>query len=422
MTNAITRVPGATKETYQQVKEAIKGAIAFDLGTKYSSVYVLGKGLVLTRTPPVGLAEIPDEYYVIPSVVKMDGEGEDSRCLAAGDEAFEQIGRTIGAQSSLVWPIEKGCCTNEFAAAHLMRYLKGMADRGFRKPLVVIGVPHVANQTHRKALRIAGEKVGGKVHIVSEAVAAAFGARDGSNQEETEGPAKDQKKEEKALARMSADWGDGSVDIAVIQKETHELASRPASFQFGGRMLNNIIIRHVREDLGLVIGQVTAEQIKCGLLQVGEGEKGDKAPETSLLIRGKLRDSETTSKPILITGATVNPWFEETWEQIEESFREYIYGLDAQIHADLQQPGNFIAMSGGGCLVPGLCKRLTSSIGFTFKTVKRPLVTVGLGLGLMLTSERHLRIGEEAISLHTALTEKYYGNGRSKPRPDVQST
>ena len=369
--------------------------IAIDLGSSHSSVYVLGEGLIPTRIVPAGETET-DEHYVVPSLVSVQGLGEELKCLAAGDDAWDMMGRRVEEHIRLVRPIEDGACKNQDAASFLMKTMSGFSgSKKWNSPLVVVGVPHNTTPAERYALKEAIKKAfpGSDPRLVSEAFAAAYGS-----EIDIDGP----------ISKMFTDWGAATIDMAVLSKG--EMAARPASITCGGgQLLNDIIIRNVRQEHSVDIGPLTAEYIKKNLVVAG----GDtsKLQKKEVVVKGRSRGEK---KELKLTAEGIAPWFTETWANIAENMVEYVEELSPQIHTDLQELDNPVLMSGGGSGINELAALLEKVTGLKFQRVKRPQVAVILGLGVMLEDKKRLCIGEQALQFERQLQRMPHGNGRSR--------
>ena len=134
--------------------------VGIDLGTANLLMYVKGEGVVI------------DE----PSVVAIDAETK--KCLAAGSEAKEMLGRTPGRMLA-IRPLKDGVIADFEVTEIMLNYffkkleLKGM----FKRPIILICCPSNITSVERNAIRDAAYRSGAKkVYIEEEPKVAAVGA------------------------------------------------------------------------------------------------------------------------------------------------------------------------------------------------------------------------------------------------------
>ena len=114
------------------------------------------------------------------------------------------------------------------------------------RPRLVIGVPPEITQVERRAVKDSGFRVkASEVHLVDEPMAAAIG----SGLPVTE-----------AAGNMIIDIGGGTTDIAVISLAGTVYGR---SLRVAGHALDEAIMQYMRRSHNLLIGERTAEQIKC---------------------------------------------------------------------------------------------------------------------------------------------------------------
>src|SRR3989344_4550783 len=112
----------------------------------------------------------------------------------------------------------------------------------------VIGVPSNLTEVERKSVEDAVNGVGvSKVYVIDEPVAAALGARLPINE---------------PTANMIVDIGGGTTEIAVISMGGTVTAR---SLKVAGDKFNDDIIKFVRDEFKLAIGEPTAEELKISI-------------------------------------------------------------------------------------------------------------------------------------------------------------
>ena len=323
--------------------------LAIDLGTANTCVYARGKAIVLNE----------------PSIVainKVTGLTE-----AVGREAKEMVGRTPG-NIVAIRPMRDGVIADfEIAEKMLTYFIKKAHNRTvWVRPRIVIGVPSEITQVEKRAVKDSAYRAkASEVHLVEEAMAAAIGA----GMPVTE-PA----------ANMIVDIGGGTTDIAVISLAgiVYSKAARAA-----GNKMDEAIITYIKKTYNLLIGERTAEAIKmrmgsaCGL----DGR-------ITMEIKGRHL-VEGVPKTITITDEEIREALAETVRVIVEAVREALEQTPPELSADIVDRG--IVLTGGGSLLKNLDKRLRDETGLPVALAEKPLASVVLGAGRMLSDFGLLR-------------------------------
>ena len=208
-------------------------AIAVDLGTANTLVYVKGEGIVLNE----------------PSVVAIDRETR--RIKGVGLEAKRMLGRTPDGVIA-VRPMKDGVIADFDVTEKMLRYFLTLIieKHVFKvKPRVIVCVPSGITEVERRAVRDSALGAGAKeVFMVAEPMAAAIGV--GLPVETPTG-------------NMVIDIGGGTTEIAVIALSG---IVSDTSIRTGGDELDTAIVQFMRKNYNLLIGEPTAEQIK---IQIG---------------------------------------------------------------------------------------------------------------------------------------------------------
>ena len=202
--------------------------IGIDLGTANILVYVKGKGIILKE----------------PSVVAYDKDTNKIR--AVGEEARQMIGRTPG-NIMAIRPMRQGVISDYEVTEKMLKYFisKVMGKRAFRKPRVSICVPSSVTEVEKKAVEEATYRAGARdVAIIEEPIAAAIGAGIDITI---------------PFGNMIVDIGGGTTDVAVISLGGTVVST---SIKVAGDNFDEAIMRYVRKNYNLIIGERTAEAAK----------------------------------------------------------------------------------------------------------------------------------------------------------------
>ena len=231
--------------------------IGIDLGTANTLVTLKGKGVVLKE----------------PSVVAIDKRS--GKILATGFEAKEMIGRTPESIKA-VRPLKDGVIA-DFTATQLM--LKNIVAKVCQrynawKPRVVVGVPSGITEVEERAVEEAVLRAGAReVYLIEEPMAAAIGA----NLDVAE-----------PTGNIIVDIGGGTTEVAVVSLGGVVVSN---SLRIAGDELDEDIVNYIKREMGLAIGETTAEEIK---LEVGCATA--LMTELSMEVRGRDLGTRTSKE------------------------------------------------------------------------------------------------------------------------------
>lgn len=322
--------------------------IAIDLGTANTLIYSRGEGIVLNE----------------PSIVALNSQNEP---VATGHEArlmHEKTHKNIRT----VRPLRDGVIA-DFEVAEQM--IRGMIDKVKMKwysstRQMVVCVPSGITEVERRAVRDSAEHAGAKeVHLVDEPMAAAIGI--GLNVHEP-------------IGNMIVDIGGGTTEIAVIALSGIVYAQ---SVRLGGDELNDDIINYFRRNHNLLIGERTAEKIKC--------EIGSAAPlEQELDIETKGRDLVNGVPRIRhVTTKDVREAISESVNTIVESITKSLEQTPPELSADILDRG--IMLTGGGAKLKNLDKLIMETTDLPVHIAEDPLTAVVRGTGAILEDLEYYR-------------------------------
>ena len=315
--------------------------IGIDLGTANILIYVKGEGIVLSE----------------PSVIAIDKET--GKVLAIGQKAHEMIGRTPGSVIAMK-PLKDGVIADfdktEIMLDYFIKKIKGKTL--FSKPRILICCPSNITQVEKNAIREVAERTGAKkVYVEEEPKVAAVGAG-----LEIGMPS----------GNMVIDIGGGTTDIAVLSLDGIVYSE---SIKIAGNTFDTDIIKYVKNKYKLLIGEVTAEEIKIKIGTVLDNKN------KNLKIRG--RDLLTgLPKTIEITSQEVKEAIKDSVQMIIHTTKTVLEKIEPEISADIIDKG--IVLTGGGALLEGLDKLIEKEIKVPVKIAKSPLTCVVEGTGIIL--------------------------------------
>ena len=313
--------------------------IGIDLGTASVLVYIKGKGVVLKE----------------PSVVAIDRDTK--KVKAIGEEARFMLGRTPG-NIMAIRPLRQGVISDYDVTEKMMKYFiqKAGGKRFFRKPTISVCIPSAATEVEKRAVEEATYNAGAReVAIIEEPIAAAIGAGIDIS---------------KPCGNMIVDIGGGTSDVAVISLGGSVVS---ASVKIAGDDFDDAIIKYMRKKHSLLIGEMTAEEIK---IKIGSAFK---RPElVTLDVRGR---NLLTGLPntITVTSDETLEALELPCKQIVDSVHQVLEKTPPELAADIADRG--IVLTGGGALLWGMEQLLEAKTGINTVTAENPMNCVAIGTG-----------------------------------------
>lgn len=322
--------------------DLISNDIGIDLGTANTLVFVRGVGIVLNE----------------PSVVAVDTTTK--RVLAIGAAAKEMVGRTPG-EIAAIRPLKDGVIADfEITERLLSDFIKRVVRHKYlMKPRIVISVPSGITEVEKRAVRDSAENAGAReVYLIQEPMAAAIGV----------GLPVD-----RPTGSMIIDIGGGTSEIAVIALNG---IVNNTSIRIAGDELNEAIVLYLKKNYNLLIGELTAEDIK---IKIGSAFPLEK--EESLEIKG--RDLVAgVPKTLKISSVQIREALSEPVNAIVEAVRQALERTPPELAADILDRG--IILTGGGALIRGLDKRLRQETNLPVNVAEDPLTCVVRGTGKVL--------------------------------------
>lgn len=316
--------------------------IGIDLGTANTLVCVHGSGIVLNE----------------PSVVAV--ERASRKVLAIGAAAKEMLGRTPG-EIEAIRPMKDGVIADfEITEKLLSDFIKRVVRHKYlMKPKIVVSVPSGITEVEKRAVRDSAENAGAReVFLLPEPMAAAIGI--GLPVESPTGI-------------MIVDIGGGTSEIAVIALNG---IVNNTSVRIAGDELNEAIVLYLKKNFNLLIGELTAEDVK---IKVGSAYPLEK--EESLEIKG--RDLVAgVPKTMKLSSAQVREAMAEPVDAIVEAIRQSLERTPPELASDILDRG--IILTGGGALLRGFDKRIQQETNLPVVIAEDPLTCVVRGCGLVL--------------------------------------
>lgn len=325
--------------------------IGIDLGTANTLVYVRDKGIVINE----------------PSIVALNQKT--GKILAIGSEARRMIGRTPG-HIVVTRPLVNGVISDFEVTEQMLKYFidKVHAETWsiMPRPRVVIGIPSGVTEVERRAVQDATYNAGAReVFLIEEPMAAALGVRL---------PIQD------AVPNVIVDIGGGTTEVAVISMGGL-ISSR--SLRVAGDKLTEDIIRFLREERNLLIGEATGENVK---IMLGSAWAMDEEIERPVRGRDLLSG---LPREILVTSEEIRGAMSRSIKSIVRAVKSAIEETPPELTADLlNRP---IAIAGGGALIRGIDTLIAKETKLLVQPVEDPLTAVVRGCGMILEDVEQFR-------------------------------
>ena len=328
------------------LKKLVTDSMAIDLGTASTIIAIKGRGIVLDEPSLVAINEMTDEV------------------VAFGQEAADMTGRE-GRDIVVRAPMIGGVVADfERTKKMLANFVKKSKSGGSNLAIQAV-MSMVSDVTHveQRALLNAAEEAGiGKVFMMEEGLAAAFGAGV-------------QPTDKRASAIV--DIGAGTTNVAVVAKGS---VVHSTSERFGSNEINEMIATHLRRHRGLQVGAETTEHLKTAFVTAYLPEDISRATE----VRG--RDVQTGSPgAVELTTGEIYPIVEAVVRRIAETVKDTLTELRPEVAADIYDRG--VILTGGGALLDGLDQYMRSFINLAVTVADEPRYATVNGLVKMFDDQ-----------------------------------
>lgn len=331
------------------LKKLVTDSMAIDLGTANTIIAVRGRDIVLDEPSLVAINENTEEI------------------VAFGQEAADMIGRE-GRDILVKAPMIGGVVADFERTKKMLAHFVKKAKTGGSNISIRAVMSMVSDVTHveqRALLNAAEEAHIGKVYMMEEGLAAAFGAGVLPND-----------KRASAIVNIGA----GTTNIAIVAKG---VIVHAASERFGSNEINAVLATHLRRHRGLQVGEETAEHLKTTFATTYLPEDISKSTE----VRG--RDVQTGSpSAVEITVGEVYPIVENIVRRIAQTVKDTLTELRPEVAADIYDRG--VILTGGGALLEGIDRYMRSYINLAVSIADEPRYATVNGLVKMFDDPKLL--------------------------------
>ena len=333
----------------KSLKKLVTDQMAVDLGTASTIIAVKGRGVVLDEPSLVAVNEMSEEI------------------VAFGQEAADMTGRE-GRDINVVAPLIGGVVGDfERTKKMLAHFVKKSKSGGSNITInAVMSMVSDVTQVEQRALINAADEAGiGKVFMMEEGLAAAFGA----------GVSPTDKR-----ASAIVDIGAGTTNIAIVAKGA---VVHSTSERYGSGQINESLATHLRRHRGLQVGEETTELLKTTFSSTFLPTDIDK----SLSVRG--RDVQTGSPAALeVTAGEIYPIVEAIVRRIAVRVKDTLTELRPEVAADIYDRG--VILTGGGALLEGIDQYMRAFINLPVAISDEPRYATVNGLVKMFDDQELL--------------------------------
>jgi rod shape-determining protein MreB len=280
---------------------------------------------------------------------------QEQKMVAWGQEAQDMYGR-VPESLEVTRPLQNGVIADyevtEYMLEALLRKISGPL-RIFR-PRIMVTVPYGVTSVESRAVHEASLQAGSReAHLIQQPLAAALGV-------------------DLPIGTPSGNMllclGGGATQAAVLAMYGIVAAE---TLRAGGMAFDDAIVAYVRKKYGLIIGQLTAEQVK---IQIGAAVPQDE--EQSMEIQGQDQVNGLPRPATLTTGEVVEA-LREPLAAVVETARKVLEKTPPELVSDIIDRG--VALTGGGALLRGIDKLLTKELGVPAYLVDNPTTCTAEG-------------------------------------------
>lgn len=331
------------------LKKLVTDSMAVDLGTATTLIAVKGRGVVLDEPSLVAVNERTEEI------------------VAYGQEAADMSGRE-GRDITVIAPLSGGVVGDFERTKKMLAHFVKKAKTGGSNIAIsaIMSMVSDVTQVEQRALHNAADDAGiGKVFMVEEGLAAAFGA----------GVLPTDKR-----ASAIVDFGAGTTTIAVVAKGS---VVHSTSERFGSNAITEGIATHLRRHRGLQVGVETTEQLKTSFVSTYLPD------DISRTIEVRGRDVQTGSPAAVeVTTGELFPVVEGIVRRAAQLVKDTLTELRPEVAADIYDRG--VILTGGGALLDGIEPYMRTYINLAVTVADEPRLAVVNGLVKMFDDEKLL--------------------------------
>jgi rod shape-determining protein MreB len=274
------------------------------------------------------------------------------------------LGRTPGNIIALR-PLRDGVIADYDVTEKMLRYFISKSDGGrkfFFRPRIMVCIPSGVTGVEERAVRQAAIQAGAKEAYLIEG---AFGRSPWAGLDISQ-----------PSGTMVIDIGGGTTDIAVLSLGGIVCSN---SLRVGGDKIDEVIVKYIRREYNLAIGERTGEELK---MEIGTADLKE-ADDRSMEIRGRDMLSGLP-KGVVVSRRQVHDAIKEVLDLIVSGVKEVLERTSPELAADIVNKG--IILTGGGALLDGMDRLLSRETGLPIYVADDPSPVVAKGTGRALNN------------------------------------
>jgi len=307
--------------------------LGIDLGTFF--IRVAEGNQILTQEPAVA-AIVVDEQKMV----------------AWGQEALDMLGK-VPDSLEVSRPMVNGVIADYEVAEYMLEALLRRVSGPVRlfRPRIMVTVPFGVTSVESRAVHEASLQAGSReAYLIQQPLSAALGVDLPIGT---------------PSGNMLVCMGGGTTQAAVMAMYGIVVAE---TLRAGGMALDESIVTYARRKYGIIIGLLTAEQIK---VRIGAAVPQDE--EQTMEVQGQDQVSGLP-RPVTFTTGEVVEALSETLRSFVETVRRVLEKTPPELVSDIIDRG--VALTGGGALLRGIDKLMTKELGVPAYLVDNPTTCV----------------------------------------------
>lgn len=327
----------------------MKQIIALRLGSSTTTIYKYGEGMVLRE----------------PSLIAVSGNSKSREIRAIGKNAKRMQGRTDGF-INVISPITAGIVTDsDLASSMLKGFLKQIFPQKIFKPNIkaILCVPIGLSSLEQKAFETVCYNAGiADVVQIPAILCSAIG---------------DDIDISSNIGKMAVNIGGGCTNIAVMAQNT---IISGINVNIGGATFNKAIEKHILDNFGLYISEVTAEKLRQ---EVGSLLETDTASTEIQGVNMTTKESES----LVVTSKDIYPIMAHFYSKIADAIGSVLSTCPPDIIGDIAKEG--IHIFGGNCQITGLSRFIKRKLSVPVKRTENSKTDIN-GAAILIENPRLL--------------------------------
>jgi rod shape-determining protein MreB len=282
-------------------------------------------------------------------------------------------------------PLKGGViCDHEMTVRLLQAVFRRATQSGLftPKPRLVVSVPSgITEVEERTVINAAIEAGARRVYLIEEPLAAALGAG-----LDISGPS----------GHMVVDIGAGTTDVAILSMNGVAVSG---SSKVAGDTFDDLIVRYLRREHSLNIGQTTAEDIK---MQIGTVVRPTK--DTYMEVSGY---DISTGKPRThtVSSSEIYRVLQRPARQVADLILTVLEETTPELVGDVFKNG--ITLTGGMAQLTGMAQLVTEVTGIECVVADDPASCVALGCGKSLAWINHMQEGPVNLARRRLMNKQF---------------